>query len=245
MPLHPLIDEVARGSFRHRSPPEIKGSTHVVRSLEASLWAFHDTRVSMADLIVLAGGAVVESAARQGGVEIEVPFTPGRTDATAEMTDAASVDALELTADGFRNYFRDGYGWNAAEMLVDKADQLSLTAPEMTVLVGGMRSLGANEGGSKLGILTDHVGTLSNEWFVNLLDMGTAWESRGDSYVGRDRTTVKERWTASSVDLIFGSNSQLRALSEVYASDDAREKFVSDFVAAWNKVMMLDRFDLL
>ena len=150
-----------------------------------------------------------------------------------------------MTADGFRNYFREGFGWNPAEMLVDRADQLALTAPEMTVLIGGMRSIGANQGGTSLGVLTEHPGVLSNEWFVNLLDMGTVWEPLGENlYLGRDRATGKERWRASSVDLVFGSNSQLRGLAEVYASDDAKEKFVRDFVAAWDKVMMLDRFDL-
>ena len=203
------------------------------------------TRISMADLIVLAGGAAVEQAAREAGVDVEVPFVPGRTDATDEMTDAASFAALELTADGFRNYYREGFGWNPAEMLVDKADQLTLTAPEMTVLVGGMRAMGANHGGSTHGVLTGTTGTLTNEWFVNLLDVGTAWEHQGgDVYVGRDRATGEERYTATSVDLVFGSNSQLRSLAEVYASADGGHKFVHDFVEAWDKVMMLDRYDV-
>ena len=234
-------------SWAVNDPRELAAVLPVLEKIQAD---FHggradDVRVSLADLIVLAGCAAVEQAAREGGVEVQVPFTPGRTDATAEMTDAHSMGALELTADGFRNYFREGLGWNAAEMLVDKADQLSLTAPEMTVLVGGMRSIGANAGGSTHGLLTDRTGALTNAWFVNLLSADTAWEDAGDgSFVGRDRATGEERWTATSVDLVFGSNSQLRALSEVYASSDAGTKFVHDFVAAWDKVMMLDRFDV-
>jgi catalase-peroxidase len=201
-------------------------------------------QVSLADLIVLAGSAAVEEAARRGGVEVEVPFSPGRTDATQEWTDVDSFSALEPTADGFRNYLAGPHRLGAEYLLVDRANLLTLSAPEMTVLVGGLRVLGANQGGSSLGVLTDRPGTLTNDFFVNLLDMGTVWSASGDEFEGRDRATGDLRWTGSRVDLVFGSNSELRALAEVYASDDAREKFVRDFVAAWVKVMDLDRFDL-
>jgi catalase-peroxidase len=203
-----------------------------------------DKRVSLADLIVLGGCAGIEAAAKQGGVEVKVPFTPGRTDASAEQTDAASFAALEPHADGFRNWVGDLQSRRAEEWLVDRANQLTLTAPEMTVLVGGMRALGANHGMSKHGVFTKRLGTLTNDFFVNLLDMGTKWEksSKGKGlYEGRDRKTGELRWTGTSVDLVFGSNSQLRAIAEVYASDDAKQKFVKDFVAAWTKVMDLDR----
>jgi catalase-peroxidase len=204
-------------------------------------------RISLADLIVLAGGAAVEQAAREAGFEVEVPFTPGRTDATEEQTDAASFEALEPVADGFRNHLSDR-AWLAAEYhLVDRANLLTLSAPEMTVLVGGLRVLGANTGGSPHGVLTDRPGTLTNDFFVNLLDLGTTWRATKDD-AGLFEATVdgsdEVRWTGTRVDLVFGSNSELRALAEVYASDDAREKFVRDFVAAWHKVMELDRFDL-
>jgi catalase-peroxidase len=205
------------------------------------------TRISLADLIVLGGCAAVEKAARDAGVAIEVPFTPGRTDATQEQTDVESFAVLEPTADGFRNYLAAGQLKPAEHLLVDKAGLLTLSAPEMTVLVGGLRVLGANHAGSDLGVLTVRKGTLTNDFFVNLLDMGTVWEpvsESEESFQGRDRSTGEIRWTASRVDLVFGSNSQLRALAEVYAGDDAQEKFAGDFVAAWNKVMMLDRFDL-
>jgi len=204
-------------------------------------------RVSLADLIVLGGCAAVEKAARDAGFDVEVPFTPGRTDATQEQTDTESFAVLEPAADGFRNYLGEGRHKPAEHLLVDKADSLTLTAPEMTVLVGGLRVLGANHGGSDLGVLTDRKETLTNDFFVNLLDMGTTWQPVSESeetFEGRDRSTGAIRWTASRVDLVFGSNSQLRALAEVYASDDAHEKFVRDFVAAWDKVMTLDRFDL-
>jgi catalase-peroxidase len=203
--------------------------------------------VSLADVIVLAGCAAVEQAAKNAGHEVEVPFAPGRTDAAQEQTDADSFAVLEPTADGFRNYLRPGEPMQLQHGLLDRALMLTLTAPEMTVLVGGMRALNANHGRSRHGVLTDRPETLSNDFFINLLDMGTAWElSDTDSnvYVGRDRSSGQARWSASSVDLVFGSNSQLRALSEVYAADDAHEKFVADFVAAWDKVMNLDRFDL-
>ena len=203
-------------------------------------------RVSLADLIVLGGCAAVEEAARDAGCDIEVPFSPGRTDASAEQTDAESFSVLEPTTDGFRNYRRNGDGHRSETLLVDRASLLSLTAPEMTVLVGGLRVLGANSVGSSLGVLTDRVGTLTNDFFVNLLDMDTMWEASDaeNVYEGRDSTTGEVKWTASAVDLVFGSNSQLRAIAEVYGSDDAGEKFAQDFVTAWDKVMNLDRFDL-
>jgi catalase-peroxidase len=201
-------------------------------------------QVSLADLIVLAGCAGLEQAARAGGHEVEVPFTPGRTDATEEQTDADSFAALEPTADGFRNYLRPGHRLAAEYLLLDRANLLTLSAPEMTVLVGGLRVLGANAGGSSLGVLTDTPGVLTNDFFVNLLALGTEWTPSGDAFEARDAATGELRWTGSRVDLVFGSNSELRALAEVYASDDAREKFVRDFVAAWVKVMNLDRFDL-
>jgi catalase-peroxidase len=205
------------------------------------------TRVSLADLIVLGGCAAVEAAARAGGVEITVPFTPGRTDATAEHTDAASFSVLEPVADGFRNYQQQAFTTSPEEMLLDKAQLLTLTAPEMTVLVGGLRVLGANHGNSRHGVFTTRPEVLSNDFFVHLLDMATAWQPMAGShelFEGRDRDTGDIRWTATRVDLVFGANSQLRALAEVYAADDAREQFVRDFAAAWGKVMELDRFDL-
>jgi catalase-peroxidase len=204
-------------------------------------------KISMADLIVLAGNAAVEEAAKRGGHEVTVPFTPGRTDATAEMTDAESFSVLEPKADGFRNYAGDTGDRTAAEALIDRADLLSLTAPEMTVLVGGMRVLNANHGSSKHGVLTDEPGTLTHDFFVNLIDMGVEWkqsESDPNVYEARDRKSGEVVWTGTAVDLVIGSNSQLRAIAEVYAADDAEEKFVKDFAAAWHKVMMLDRFDL-
>jgi len=196
---------------------------------------------------VLGGCAAVEEAARRAGREAQVPFAPGRTDATEDMTDAESFAVLEPTADGFRNYLQNGHAVSSEHLLVDKAFMLTLSAPEMTALVGGMRALGANAGPSRCGILTDRPGTLTNDFFVNLLDMGTEWKAasdNGDLFEGRDRGTGEVRWTASRVDLIFGSNSELRALAEVYGSDDAEAKFVRDFAAAWGKVMNLDRFDL-
>ncbi len=205
-------------------------------------------QVSLADLIVLAGCAAVEQAAKNAGVGIAVPFTPGRTDATQEQTDAASFAALEPLADGFRNYRSGKFKEISAEaFLVDKAQLLTLTAPEMTVLVGGLRVLGANHGGSQHGVFTQRPGALSNDFFVNLLDMGNEWKPASDAkelFEVRDRKTGKVKWTATRVDLVFGSNAQLRAIAEVYGQDDAREKFVHDFVAAWNKVMNADRFDL-
>jgi catalase-peroxidase len=204
-------------------------------------------KISLADLIVLAGCAGVEQAARNAGYEVTVPFTPGRMDASQEQTDPASFAALEPKADGFRNYHPARYAVSAEELLVDRAQLLTLTAPEMTVLVGGMRALNANFAGSRQGVFTKRPESLTNDFFVNLLDMGTLWQpfsEEAEVFEGRDRLTDELKWTGSRVDLIFGSNSQLRALAEVYASQDAREKFVHDFVAAWNKVMNLDRFDL-
>ena len=204
-----------------------------------------DTQVSMADLIVLAGCAAVEKAAADAGHDISVPFTPGRTDATPAMTDAPSFEPLEPKADGFRNYDSGMSYYRPEEALIDRANLLALTAPEMTVLVGGMRALDANQGGAKHGVFTDAPGTLTNDFFVNLLDMGTVWSMADDgTYEGRDRASGELKWTATAVDLIFGANSQLRALAEVYASADGEQKFVDDFAAAWAKVMELDRFDL-
>jgi catalase-peroxidase len=204
-------------------------------------------KVSLADLIVLGGCAAVEKAAKKAGHDVQVPFSPGRTDASQEMTDVDSFAVLEPTADGFRNYLREGHARRAEQLLVDRAQLLTLTAPEMTVLVGGMRALNAKSGNSPHGVFTKRPGTLSNDFFVNLLDMGTEWQpsSKGKGvYEGRDRKTGKVKWTGTRVDLVFGSNSQLRAIAEVYASDDAQERFINDFVAAWAKVMDLDRFDL-
>ena len=213
--------------------------------MEFNLEAADGKKVSLADLIVLAGGVGVEQAAKAGGVDVAVPFRPGRTDARQDQTDVASFAVLEPFADGFRNYLKGRSVVPAEHLLVDKAQLLTLTAPEMTVLVGGLRVLGANADGSDTGVLTDRPGTLSNDFFVNLLDMGTEWKATGDNrYAGHDRKTGANKWTGSRVDLVFGSNSVLRALAEVYASADGREKFVKDFVAAWTKVMELDRFDL-
>jgi catalase-peroxidase len=204
-------------------------------------------RVSLADLIVLGGSAAVEQAAKKARHDGEVPFTPGRTDATQEQTDVESFAALEPIADGFRNYLKTGCAASAEEMLIDKAQLLTLTAPEMTVLVGGMRALNANFGQSQRGVFTKLPGTLTNDFFVNLLDMGTAWKAVSkaeDVFEGRDRATGALKWTGTRVDLVFGSNSQLRAVAEVYACEGSQKKFVHDFVAAWNKVMNADRFDL-
>jgi catalase-peroxidase len=225
----------------------------VLRTLESIQQKFNAAqtngkKVSLADLIVLAGGAAVEEAAHRAGQPVTVTFAPGRTDATPEQTDVASFAPLEPTADGFRNYLRAGVTAAAEELLVDKAQLLTLTAPEMTVLVGGLRVLGANFGGGTHGVLTPRPQTLTNDFFVNLLDMATEWQpsaTSADVYEGRDRASGALRWTGTRVDLAFGSNSELRALAEVYASDDAQAKFVQDFAAAWGKVMNLDRFDLV
>jgi catalase-peroxidase len=224
----------------------------VLETLEGIKEAFNSAqtggkRVSLADLIVLGGCAGVEQAAKNAGYDVTVPFTPGRTDASQEQTDVVSFGALEPAADGFRNYLKAKYAVSAEEMLVDRAQLLTLTAPEMTVLVGGLRALNANFGGSQHGVFTERPGSLTNDFFVNLLDMGTTWKATAedeDVFEGRDRATGEVKWTGTRVDLVFGANSQLRAIAEVYGSDDAQEKFVHDFVAAWDKVMNLDRFDL-
>ncbi len=223
----------------------------ILNTLEGIKSAFNSTaqggkKVSLADLIVLGGNAAVELAAKNAGVSIKAPFTPGRMDSSQDQTDVESFAALEPHADGFRNFVKAKYAVPAEELLLDKAQLLTLTAPEMTVLIGGLRVLGANTGGSKHGVLTMKKDTLSNDFFVNLLDMGTEWKATShakDIYEGRDRKTNSTKWTATRADLVFGSNSILRALSEVYASSDVKEKFVKDFVAAWNKVMNLDLFD--
>ncbi len=222
------------------------------RSLEGIQNTFNSTtsggkKVSLADLIVLAGCAGVEQAAKNAGHDVTVPFTPGRMDASQEQTDVASFAVLEPKADGFRNYQKTRYAVTAEELLVDKAQLLTLTAPEMTVLVGGMRMLNTNFGQTRHGVFTRKPEALTNDFFTNLLDMGTEWKAVSDAkdiFEGRDRKTGEVRWTGTRVDLIFGSNSQLRALAEVYGSADSQKKFVRDFVAAWTKVMNLDRFDL-
>jgi catalase-peroxidase len=202
-------------------------------------------KVSLADLIVLGGNAGIEKAAKDGGIDVKVPFSPGRMDASQDQTDVDSFAPLEPVADGFCNYFRGRSLMSPEEALVDKAQLLTLTGPEMTVLVGGLRVLGANAGGSKHGVFTKRVGTLTNDFFVNLLDMSTEWNPAGENaYEGRDRKTHELKWTGTRVDLIFGSHSQLRALAEVYACADSKEKFAKDFVAAWTKVVNADRFDL-
>ncbi len=224
----------------------------VLQKLEEIRKAFNGSqsggkRVSLADLIVLGGSAAIEKAAKAAGNEVKVPFTPGRMDASQEQTDVGSFAPLEPAADGFRNYVRGRQRPSVEELLVDRAQLLTLTAPEMTILVGGLRVLGANAGQSRHGVFTDRPETLTNDFFVNLLDMGTQWQPVADSegvYEGRDRKSGKVRWTATRVDLIFGSHSQLRALAEVHACADSKEKFVNDFVAAWTKVMNLDRFDI-
>ncbi|HPB29620.1 MAG TPA: catalase-peroxidase, partial [Acidobacteriota bacterium] len=224
----------------------------VLQALEGIRSAFNAAqsdgkKVSLADLIVLAGCAGIEQAAKNAGHAVTVPFAPGRMDASPEQTDAASFAVLEPVADGFRNYQKTRYAVTAEELLVDKAQLLTLTAPEMTVLVGGMRVLNTNVGGTRHGVFTQRPETLTNDFFVNLLDMGTEWKAVSDAkdlFEGHDRKTGELKWTATRVDLVFGSNSQLRALAEVYACADSEEKFLHDFVAAWNKVMNLDRFDL-
>jgi catalase-peroxidase len=220
----------------------------VLKTLEGIQAEFNKAggkQVSLADLIVLAGNAAVEAAAKAAGHSVEVPFTPGRTDATAAQTDVESFEMLEPVADGFRNYRKTAYKVSPEEMLVDKAQLLTLSAPQMTVLIGGLRVLGANHGGAKHGVFTQRPGQLTTDFFTNLVDMSTAWKPTGDNaYEGRDRKTGAVKWTATRVDLAFGSNSQLRALAEVYAQNDNQAKFVRDFVAAWTKVMNLDRFDL-
>jgi catalase-peroxidase len=224
----------------------------VLKTLEGIQKAFNDSnagggkRVSLADLIVLGGCAAVEQAAKAGGHNVQVPFTPGRTDASQEQTDVESFAVLEPDADAFRNYVGPGHDVPAEFLMIERAFRLTLSAPEMTVLVGGLRVLDANTQ-SKHGVFTSRPGTLTNDFFVNLIDMNTEWKATSeaaDTFEGRDRTTGKVKWTGSRVDLAFGSNSELRALAEVYASNDAKDKFVKDFVAAWHKVMNLDRFDV-
>jgi catalase-peroxidase len=225
----------------------------VIKKLEGIQKAFNDAqsggkKISLADLIVLGGCAAVEKAANDAGHDLEVPFTPGRTDASQEQTDVESFAVLEPVADGFRNYQKAKYAVSAEELLVDKAQLLTLTAPEMTALVGGMRVLNANFGQSQHGVFTKQPGALTTDFFVNLLDMGTEWKASSedeDVFEGRDRATGDVKWTGTRVDLVFGSHSQLRALAEVYAQVDSQQKFVRDFVAAWNKVMNADRFDVV
>jgi catalase-peroxidase len=231
------------------SPDELAPVLRTLEGIQQEFNAAHEggPQVSLADVIVLAGCAGVEKAAKDAGHDVEVPFSPGRTDATQEWTDVESFSSLEPTADGFRNYLGKGHRLPTEYLLLDRANLLTLTAPEMAVLVGGLRVLDANTGRSPLGVLTATPGVLTNDFFVNLLDMGTTWSATDESqetFEGRDVATGEVRWTGSRADLVFGSNSELRALAEVYASDDAGTKFVRDFVAAWDKVMNLDRFDL-
>jgi catalase-peroxidase len=228
------------------------GLAKALQTLEAIQKEFNASqsggkKVSLADLIVLGGCAAVEEAAKRAGHDVKVPFSPGRTDASQTQTDVESFAVLEPTADGFINYLRNGHSIPAEELLVDRAQLLTLTAPEMTVLVGGIRALNANFGQSKHGVFTKRPETLTNDFFVNLLDMSTQWQPSAGSegvYEGHDRKTNDVKWTGTRVDLVFGSNSELRAVAEVYACADSKEKFVKDFVAAWAKVMNLDRFDL-
>lgn len=204
-------------------------------------------KVSIADLIVLGGNAAVEQAVNNAGFDFEVPFTPGRMDASQEQTDVKSIAVLEPMADGFRNYQKTDYTLTTEELLIDKAQLLTLTVPEMTVLVGGMRAMGANYDGSSTGVFTDNPGSLTNDFFVNLLNMDTKWKANEEfksTFTAYNRKSGKEKWTATRADLIFGSNSELRAIAEVYAQSDSKEKFVKDFISAWNKVMNLDRFDV-
>jgi len=235
-------------NWEANNPAQLDRVLKALRKIQTDFNAKNTSKkISMADLIVLAGNTAVEEAAKKTGYPMMVPFTPGRMDATQEQTDVKSFAVLEPMADGFRNYTKTQYTLTTEELLVDKAQLLTLTAPEMTVLVGGMRTLDANYNNEKNGILTNRPGTLSNDFFVNLLDMSTEWKATSDTkevFVGRDRKTGDVKWTATRADLIFGSNSELRALAEVYASSDAKEKFVKDFIAAWTKVMNLDRFDV-
>jgi catalase-peroxidase len=228
------------------NPPELR---RILATLEGVRTAFNNSgkTVSMADLIVLGGCAAVEAAARKAGHDVTVPFTPGRTDASQEQTDVDSFAPLEPTADGFRNHLGKGHVQTAEELMVDRAQLLTLSAPEMTVLVGGLRVLNANANGSDHGVLTHRPQTLTNDFFVNLLDIDTEWQATAgseDVFEGRDRATGERKWTGTRCDLVFGSNSQLRAIAEVYGSGDSPQKFVTDFVAAWTKVMNADRYDL-
>jgi catalase-peroxidase len=230
-------------------PPKLAKALQALERIQAEFNRSQSggKKVSLADVIVLAGCAAVEKAAQDAGYKVQVPFTPGRTDASQEQTDVESFAVLEPDADGFRNFLGNGHPVPAEHLLIERACRLTLSAPEMTVLLGGLRALNANTGQSNLGVFTRKPGTLTNDFFVNVLGMDTEWKPTSDAaatFEGRDRKTGKVKWTASRVDLVFGSNSELRALTEVYASDDAGEKFVRDFVGAWDKVMNLDRFDL-
>ena len=241
---------VPQKNWEVNQPKQLK---KVLEKLEALQKEFNTSRsngrkISLADLIVLGGCAAIEKAAGDVGTEVSVPFTPGRTDAEQDQTDVDSFSVLEPCADGFRNYLKTRYSVSAEELLIDRAQLLKLTAPEMTVLAGGLRVLGANYGQSKHGVFTATPETLTNDFFLNLLDMGTEWKplsKDGEEFEGVDRKTGKRKWTATRVDLVFGSNSQLRAIAEVYGSADSKEKFLRDFIAAWDKVMNLDRFDLV
>jgi len=227
--------------------------SQVLKTLEGIASDFNSSasggkKISIADIIVLAGAAAVEKAAKDAGHNVEVPFTPGRMDASQEQTDVGSVDHLQPEVDGFRNYGRSTNRVKAEAFLVDRAHLLTLTAPEMTVLLGGLRALNANFDGSSTGVFTDRPGTLTNDFFVNLLDMGTVWKPTGpdsETFEGTDRKTGAKKWTGSRADLVFGSHAELRAIAEVYAQSDSREKFVKDFVNVWTKVANLDRFDLV
>jgi catalase-peroxidase len=230
------------------NPKELKKVIAILEKIQTNFNKKSDKKVSLADLIVLAGCVGIELAAKNNDIKAKVPFTPGRTDATQEQTDVASFAVLEPSADGFRNYQKGRATSSAEEMLLDKAQLLTLTAPEMTVLVAGMRVLNTNFDQSKHGVFTSNSEALSNDFFLNLLDMNTTWKAISESkqtFEGQDRATGEIKWTASRVDLIFGSNSELRAIAEVYGCADGKEKFVKDFVAAWTKVMNLDRFDLV
>ncbi|RKS08032.1 catalase-peroxidase [Nocardiopsis sp. Huas11] len=242
--LEPQID------WEVNNPAELRSVLNTLESIAVEFNASSDTKVSLADLIVLAGGVGVEQAAKAAGHEVEVPFTPGRVDATQEQTDPGQFAFLEPVADGFRNYYGKGSHLPAEYLLLDRANLLGVSAPEMTALVGGLRVLGTNHDGSDVGVFTEHPGALTNDFFVNLLDLGTVWAPTGETSETSETFVAKDdsgavKWTGSRVDLLFGSNSELRAVAEVYASDDAKEKFVQDFIAAWNKIMNADRFDLV
>ena len=239
---------VPQNNWEVNNPEQLESVLNKLKEIQKSFNSKSKSkRVSMADLIVLGGCAAIEKAAEEGGYSVRVPFRPGRMDATQDQTDIKSMGVLEPMADGFRNYLKTKYIFSTEELLIDKAQLLTLTAPEMTVLLGGMRVLNTNYDNSKHGVFTQNPGTLTNDFFVNLLDMSIEWKAIPNSkeeFEGRDRKTGELKWTATRADLIFGSNSELRALSEVYASDDAKNKFVDDFVSAWDKVMNLDRFDI-
>ena len=237
----------SQNAWRINNPEELKKVLGRMEEIQKGFNKKHPgLKVSMADLIVLGGVAAVEQAARAAGTEVKVPFTPGRMDASQEQTDENSFSVLEPKADAFRNYYGEGNYLSPAQMLVERANLLTLSVPEMTALVGGMRVLNANAEGKSHGVFTGKPGALSNDFFVNLLDMSTKWQKSGSAegiYEGLDRKTGQVKWTATPVDLIFGSHSELRAVAEVYASSEGKAKFLRDFAKAWNKVMMLDRFD--